>query len=1658
MTLPTSRALTSDSYKRAQSLVAYSELSDVYTAGQVAADPTGDVHKFIIKLNNEGATAINGSVQGNVYASYSYESESTIGGSIRIQNHRFMGNVKTTGSFLAEGPLYNSTTEGTIGISGVHMGLNTNTSDTVIGGAAIVMMQDNTASEDNMGIYFKDANDAYTAKKAQVEYIDSTDELTVDVTTGTLVLSAASGVDIDNNTSITGTLDTTGLATFDSLTVDTGPITLPNDSLQIDNVEFLHTVMSTGLMTGGVLSLGSGAPDATFSISDGTGLIVDKTTRAVTQITWTGKINITVTNIATQLITFILIDSGANVIQQAARPTESETRDNIFLGVVVHVDNTIVDTVNQEQNFIYNPLDQLDDLFEAIGPINIDNNIFPDPAGDLTFQKQLGYLVFHGVNYFNDPNAPNKLELPAYNSGVTTFQYRLQDGTNITPDTNNIDPTKYDDGTSTLATVPSDQFTIQRVYIFTSGNVKVQPGQHIYATIELAKINYKNELFIVEPSIVANGLFIGYIIVKESCTDLTDPADALFILAEKFPLTNSIGTQDFTFVGEDISNLVSTGLISGGILSIGSPTSTFSITAGTGIHIDAVTRAVTSVSWSAFVNQTVTNIATDPITYICIDKTGSVLQTVVRFDEEDIHDKIILGALIHIGNTVIESIDEEANYILSPASQLIDLYELIGFINIDNTISAKGANLNILKAAGSIGGHGLNYHNNVKAPNKLAIAAWDSSVTDFDYVLQDNTLSSTTGVIDPNNYDNAGTLTTIGGSNKFTVQRVYLLPNGLIFIQPGQNIYNSLAAAEENYLSESFITATSLTNNAICLAFIIVKKGATELNNPLECMIINTGRFGTSGVGNLITGNSTLQTAYDDAASAPHIVINESASLGALQIKGDAAVTNVLEIIDDSDTTNIQFGKNGDITSGALITADSLTVTTGPITLPNDSLEINDVEFLHTVISTGIISGGILSAGGTSTQFTIAAGTGFQVDSNRVITNMSWSEIANTEVTNIGTHDVTYILLDKNNTIIQSETHPTAVEHRDNVLIGILIHDGGTVNDIIQVHDVVLSPSSQIHDLFDALGFINLGNNLTTSGADLTFAKDAGSMVGHGVNYGNDTNSPNVVNFSAWDSSSTFEYILQDGTRISPTTVIDPNNYDNSGTLTLVTNNKFTIQRVYILPSGAVKVQPGQTIYQNLISAEASYLTESFVIEPSLEATAVFIGYIIVKNGTTDLTNTSDCLLINAGKFSLSSGSVSAALLTLQSVYDNTSAQPHITVGTDTNALQIKGHTSVTNILEIIDNADADVLTVLNNGNVGIGTSTPESALHITGVRQTTPTTYGVHIGSGGGTTYGIEIVSNVAGDSLIDFTEPGQNRRGRILYDNNAEEFKFGINNNGYGIVMSDGEVDLTTYDLITTGNVGIGTSTPESALHVKGLRATTPSDYGVHIGYSDSATGNHGMEIVSNVAGDSVIDFTEPGQNKRGRILYDNDTEEFKFSVNNNGYGVILSDGELDLTSYNITTTGTENLVPTTQALNFEYSGTLVNDQFQLIDEWLMMGTKAFTIMGYSFMVGGGTSVTTSTKMRFELNVNSSMKAQYLYMDFNSSNAEIIGSRGLYTDYMSSSSSSQVSITPSYSGRGASGNRLMFRTKTMDSFNTDNTEFRLTLFIKYTEERAEI
>ena len=314
---------------------------------------------------------------------------------------------------------------------------------------------------------------------------------------------------------------------------------------------------SSGVKTGGVLSIGS--PTSTYTITDGTGQI--ETAGSVVDVTWSSITNQAITdpappqpggtpssNLSSRILTYVCIDSGGNPVVSSEKPSRSNMRGYIFLGVLVHIDGATVNAVNNEQMYVYNSTNSTQDLANAIGFINVSGNVISKGTGADEIVKSEGEMFYFGGNYDTDINDPNVKNLPEIDTGTTgTFQYRMQDGSSsaltLTAFNNDI----LDDNTAYPGTTLSNnQWGVSRVFIFLSNALKIQPPQFEYSSSDAAIANINSEGWVQEPSL-SNGLLIGYVVHKEG----DDLSTAIFIVAPKF------GQGGGAAAGVDISTKLS---------------------------------------------------------------------------------------------------------------------------------------------------------------------------------------------------------------------------------------------------------------------------------------------------------------------------------------------------------------------------------------------------------------------------------------------------------------------------------------------------------------------------------------------------------------------------------------------------------------------------------------------------------------------------------------------------------------------------------------------------------------------------------------------------------------------------------------------------------------------------------------------------------------------------------------------------------------------------------------------------------------------------------------------------------------------------------------------------------------------------------------------
>jgi len=375
---------------------------------------------------------------------------------------------------------------------------------------------------------------------------------------------------------------------------------------------------------------------------------------------------------------------------------------------------------------------------------------------------------------------------------------------------------------------------------------------------------------------------------------------------------------------------LSTGLIKNGAISINADPTKYNISAGIGVitnYDNPEIPTCTIVNFAATTGKTPTYLTSGNITYVAINSSGVIVEQATAFTTSQRRDLIILGAVIHSNLTTINVVNNISAPTNADTNQLHDLMSYIGALNLTgNKYTANGANLSLDKSAGIIFKPGVNFANDWKKPHELDEAL--QTLLTFRYRTQTGVEGSDVTVLNPALYDLAGVLTTVP-SNKFTIQTVTMFQTGLTRIQYGQNIYNSLAEAENAILTRAFVVESNIAMNGITRAYIILRNSTTSLQNVSDAKIIEAQKFGGVASGGVALTDTAIIAALGYTPANDIDVVHKT---GTEIITGEKSFTTGIEVYDSVLTDEnvsilpgeIRISKYA-IEDPAIIKADNLT-------------------------------------------------------------------------------------------------------------------------------------------------------------------------------------------------------------------------------------------------------------------------------------------------------------------------------------------------------------------------------------------------------------------------------------------------------------------------------------------------------------------------------------------------------------------------------------------------------------------------------------------------------------------------------------------------------------------------------------------------------------
>jgi len=175
----------------------------------------------------------------------------------------------------------------------------------------------------------------------------------------------------------------------------------------------------------------------------------------------------------------------------------------------------------------------------------------------------------------------------------------------------------------------------------------------------------------------------------------------------------------------------------------------------------------------------------------------------------------------------------------------------------------------------------------------------------------------------------------------------------------------------------------------------------------------------------------------------------------------------------------------------------------------------------------------------------------------------------------------------------------------------------------------------------------------------------------------------------------------------------------------------------------------------------------------------------------------------------------------------------------------------------------SEKMRIDSSGNVGIGTSSPSYTLDI----EADTAQARIH-STVGNSVLRLDSVDD--GESKIYFADNSAAAIGTIEYHHNTNHMSFATG--------------ATTRMLInSSGNVGIGTTSPVNKLHVLNTGTTAISNAVANSGaILDGGTGNIGLNMITPNTGACYINFGDSADSNVGRLVYNHNNNSMTFDTN--------------------------------------------------------------------------------------------------------------------------------------------------------------------------------
>ena len=299
--------------------------------------------------------------------------------------------------------------------------------------------------------------------------------------------------------------------------------------------------LSTGMLYGGGISYSG----STIFVKAGSGIInnMNATTGSeinpiLTYVTW-NNYTASAQYLTSSQNTYLYVDASGSIFQQTSFFNQTQYEQALPLGRVTHPNYVSITGYGSNVQTTYDSDTQQNDFIRAFGPIKVSGFTITPHTGSLSLGIGNGIAYNLGGFYTQDPNSPSHYESAGFATASIARAWRS--GSGVYLDNNGgtfyttVDPDYWDDGTGTLNTMNAGDWQIQRVFANpVTGRTVVYYGQNVYTNL-LNALQYLSTDSFVEGEFTAKSLvFVGYLVLKGQTNNLTDTTNNRVINAGIF--------------------------------------------------------------------------------------------------------------------------------------------------------------------------------------------------------------------------------------------------------------------------------------------------------------------------------------------------------------------------------------------------------------------------------------------------------------------------------------------------------------------------------------------------------------------------------------------------------------------------------------------------------------------------------------------------------------------------------------------------------------------------------------------------------------------------------------------------------------------------------------------------------------------------------------------------------------------------------------------------------------------------------------------------------------------------------------------------------------------------------------------------------------------